>query len=142
MSTSRGLEVAGDAVELRQKVYKTIAMMSGPLTGPLLFDWQRGQGFQSVPALHLHLLIKCHNNMIFNNQQAAVRSLRRAQERRAKAKVRQTAKVQRIHLFSVRAEVRETLQPVTARVQRGRSEGAAKAQQGCAVVQRRPVFIG
>lgn len=70
MWTNRRLEAAEDAAELRQKAYKTLAMMSAPLTGPLLFDWQRGQGFQSVPASHLHLLIKCHNNMIFNNQQA------------------------------------------------------------------------
>lgn len=70
MSTNRHLEAAGDVVELRQKAYKTLAMMSAALTGPLLFDWQRGQGFQSFPASHLHLLIKCHNNMIFNNQQA------------------------------------------------------------------------
>lgn len=34
--------------------------------------------------------------------------------------------MQRIHLFSVRAEVRETLQPVTAGVQRGcSSKGGA-----------------
>lgn len=68
----------GDVAEPRQKTYKTLAKMSAALTGPLLFDWQRGQGFQSVPASHLHLLIKCHNNMIFTNQQAPVGSLRRA----------------------------------------------------------------
>lgn len=53
----------------RQKAYKVLAMMSEALTSPLRFDWQHGQGFQSVLALHLHLLIKCHNNMIFNYQQ-------------------------------------------------------------------------
>lgn len=34
-----------------------------------LHDWQHGQGFKSVLALHLHFLMKCHNNMILNNQQ-------------------------------------------------------------------------
>lgn len=41
--------------------------------------------------------------------------------------------MQRIHLFSVRAEVRETLQPMTARGHRGDSEGTARGQQ-CALL--------
>lgn len=53
----------------RQKAYKVVGMMSAALTSTLKFDWQHGQGFQSVLASHLHLLIKCHNNMIFNYQQ-------------------------------------------------------------------------
>lgn len=81
MWTRGCLGAAGDMVESRQKAYKMLAMMSGALTGPFLFDWQRGQGFQSVPASHLHLLIKCHNNMIFNNQQASAGPPRRERER-------------------------------------------------------------
>lgn len=38
----------------------------------LRLDWQHGQGFQSMVALHLHLLIKCQNNMIFNYQQLSL----------------------------------------------------------------------
>lgn len=59
----------GEMVRQRQKAYKVFAMMHKALTSPLRFDWQHGQGFQSVLAPHLHLLIKCHNNMIFNYQQ-------------------------------------------------------------------------
>lgn len=57
--------------------------------------------------------------------------------------------MQRFHLFSVRAEVREALPPMTARAPRGCSEGAGRvqggrtgAQRGCAVVQCLPVCIG
>lgn len=53
----------------RQKAYKVLAMMSEALTSPLRLDWRHGQGVQSVLASHLHLLIKCHNNIIFNYQQ-------------------------------------------------------------------------
>lgn len=59
----------GEMARWRQKAYKVLAMMSEALTSPLRLDWRHGQGFQSVLASHLHLLIKCHNNMIFNYQQ-------------------------------------------------------------------------
>lgn len=92
-------------VRHRQKAYKVLAMMSEGLTSPLRFDWQHGQGFQSVLALNLHLLIKCHNNMIFNYQQLPPLLPRRDQRQWAEGKVRWTARVQHIHSLSVRAEV-------------------------------------
>lgn len=61
----------------RQKAYRVLVMTSEALTSPLRFDWRLGQGFQSVLALHLHLLIKCHNNMIFNFQQASPPALKK-----------------------------------------------------------------
>lgn len=66
MWTNRRLGEVGGTVRWKQKACKALTMMSEELTSPLGFDWQHGQGFQSVLALHLHLLIKCHNNMIFN----------------------------------------------------------------------------
>lgn len=60
--------------------------MNKALTSLLRFDWQVGQGFQSVLALHLHLLIKCHNNMIFQHQQLHL-LLKRDRKHWTKAKV-------------------------------------------------------
>lgn len=103
--TNRGLEEVRGTVRRRQKAYKVLAMMSEALNSTLSFDWQHGQGFQSVLALHLHLLIKCHNNMIFNYQQLPPPLPRRDQQQRAEAKVWWTAKVQHIHWLSVSGEV-------------------------------------
>lgn len=62
----------------RQKAYKELGMMSEAMTSPFRFDRQHGQGSQSVLASHLHLLIKCHNNMIFNYQQVPPAPQKRA----------------------------------------------------------------
>lgn len=74
---TKGEKEVRKVAKQRQKAYKVLAMTSKALTSPLRFDWQPGQGFQSVLASHLHLLIKCHNNMIFNYQQVPPRLLRR-----------------------------------------------------------------
>lgn len=70
--TNRRLEEVGEMLRQRQKAYKVLAMTGEALNSPLRFDWQHGQGFQYVLALHLHLLIKCHDNMIFNFQQVTL----------------------------------------------------------------------
>lgn len=71
--TNRHLDEVGEMLRQRQKAYNALAMTSEALTRPPWFDWRHGQGFQYVLALHLHLLIKCHNNMIFNFQQVPPR---------------------------------------------------------------------
>lgn len=107
----RQIEKARGKARRRQKAYSATAVMSETLNSPLSFDWQLGQGFQSVLALHLHLLIKCHNNMIFKYQQLPL-LLKRDCRCLAEAKVRWTAEARHVQsgpsqtlAHSVRAKV-------------------------------------
>lgn len=59
--------------------------MHEALTSTQGSDWQFGQGFDSALPLHLHLLIKCHNNMIFNYQTTCPHTRLRRDRRRQQA---------------------------------------------------------
>lgn len=85
----------------RQKAYRVLVTAGEALTRPprvWLAAWSR----VPIPVLasHLHLLIKCHNNMIFNFQRASPPLLPRPRDQRpwAVGKVKRAAKLHRIHL--------------------------------------------
>lgn len=62
------------------------------------------KGFNPVLASHLHLLIKCHNNMIFNFQRASPPLLTCPRDQRpgAEGKMKWAAELHRIHLHTPR----------------------------------------